>query len=144
MVVGATATQSSEIPQNRAITNPHCEPSPKSCGKLREAIREETARGTQWKESEEVIARINMRVRGWIGYFHHDSSSKVFGKMEDENRERIRLWLWKSAVIGLAPLIPWLPSLLYPGGKDSLDVATSCDMTHFLVAAKVGESFLAQ
>ena len=50
---------------------PHCEPSPKSCAKLREAIREETTRSTQWKEPEEVIARVNVRARGWIGYFHY-------------------------------------------------------------------------
>ena len=47
---------------------PHCEPSPKSCGKLREAIREETTRSSLWKQPEEVIARVNRRVRGWIGY----------------------------------------------------------------------------
>ena len=29
---------------------PHCEPSPKSCGKLRDVIREETARSTHWKD----------------------------------------------------------------------------------------------
>ncbi len=61
---------------------PHCEPSPKSCGKLREAIREETARSTMWKESDEIIARVNRRVRGWIGYFHYANSSHVFDKMQ--------------------------------------------------------------
>lgn len=75
---------------------PHCEPSPKSCGKLREAIREETTRSTQWKEPEEVIARVNVRVRGWIGYFHHANSSRVFSKMQWQLEERIRRWLWKK------------------------------------------------
>jgi len=75
---------------------PHCEPSPKSCGKLREAIREETTRSTQWKEPEEVIARINSRARGWIGYFHHANSTRVFAKMQEEVRERVRRWLWKK------------------------------------------------
>ena len=75
---------------------PHCEPSPKSCGNLREAIREETTRSTQWKEPEEVIARVNVRVRGWIGYFHHANSSRVFNKMQWQLEERIRRWLWKK------------------------------------------------
>ncbi len=75
---------------------PHCEPSPKSCGKLREAIREETTRSTQWKEPEEVIACVNRRVRGWIGYFHYANSSHVFNKMQRQIRERVRRWLWKK------------------------------------------------
>jgi hypothetical protein len=41
---------------------PHCEPSPKSCGRLREAIRDETTRSTLWKAPEEVLARVNRRV----------------------------------------------------------------------------------
>lgn len=75
---------------------PHCEPSPKSCGKLREAIREETARSTQWKEPEEVMARVNRRVRGWIAYFHYANSGAVFSKMQWQIRARIRRWLWKK------------------------------------------------
>lgn len=75
---------------------PHCEASPKSCGKLREAIRSETARNTHWKEPEEVITRVNARVRGWIGYFHHANSSRVFNKMQWQLTERVRLWLWKK------------------------------------------------
>ncbi len=75
---------------------PHCEPSPKSCGKLREAIREETTRSTEWKEVEDVIARVNSRVRGWIGYFHHANSSRVFCQMQWQLRERMRRWLWKK------------------------------------------------
>ena len=77
---------------------PHTEPSPKSCGKLREVIREETARKTLWKEPEEVIREVNSRVRGWIGYFHYGNSSRVFDKMQWQIRERIRRWLWNKHV----------------------------------------------
>lgn len=75
---------------------PHCEPSPKSCGKLREAIREETTRSSLWKEPEAVIARVNRRVRGWIGYFHYAQSAPVFRKVQWQMRERMRRWLWKK------------------------------------------------
>lgn len=75
---------------------PHTEPSPKSCGKLNEAVREETTRATLWKEPEEVIRRVNCRVRGWIGYFHYANSSGVFEKMQRQTRERLRRWLWKK------------------------------------------------
>jgi RNA-directed DNA polymerase len=75
---------------------PHCEPSAKSCGKLRDAIREETTRSTLWKEPQDVFARVNRRVRGWIGYFHYANSGRVFVKMQGQIRERMRRWLWKK------------------------------------------------
>jgi group II intron reverse transcriptase/maturase len=75
---------------------PHVEPSPKSCSKLRDALREETARHTLLRQPEEVIRRINRRVRGWIGYFHCANSSKVFGTMQQQTRDRVRRWLWKK------------------------------------------------
>ena len=75
---------------------PHCEPSAKSCNKLREAIREQTGRDTLWKSSEEVFAAVNQRLRGWIGYFHYANSTRVFDKMQWSTRERLRRWLWKK------------------------------------------------
>ena len=48
---------------------PHCEPSAKSAHKLRNAVREKTARDTLWKQPEEVIRRINQRMRGGAGTF---------------------------------------------------------------------------
>lgn len=84
------------ITRNGKSYYPHCEPSPKSCGKLREAIRQETTRTTHWKEPQEIISSVNRRVRGWIGYFHYANSSRVFDKMQWQMRERIRRWLWKK------------------------------------------------
>ena len=75
---------------------PHVEPSPKSCAKLRDAIREETAWSTQWRSSGEVTARINRRVSGWAGYFHYANSTRVFGKLDWFTRNRLRRWLWKK------------------------------------------------
>ena len=75
---------------------PHCEPSAKSCNKLREAIREQTGRDTLWKSSEEVFAAVNRRLRGWIGYFHYANSTRVFDKMQWNVREKLRRWLWKK------------------------------------------------
>jgi hypothetical protein len=49
-----------------------------------------------WKEPEEVIARINVRMRGWIGYFHYANSPRVFDKMQWQMRERVRRWMWKK------------------------------------------------
>ena len=47
-------------------------------------------------EPEEVITRINRRVRGWIGYFHRDNSYRAFNKMQWQLQERMRRWLWKK------------------------------------------------
>jgi serine/threonine protein kinase len=68
---------------------PHCEPSAKSYQKLRDAIREETMRGTLWKAPAEVIQRINQRMRGWAGYFHYGQSARVFGKLQWYAEDRV-------------------------------------------------------
>ena len=75
---------------------PHVEPSPKSCGKLQEGIREATERSTYWKEPGKVFAQVNRQVRGWIGYFHYANSTRVFDKMQCLMRDRMRRWLWKK------------------------------------------------
>ena len=75
---------------------PHTEPSPKSCNKLREAIRQETTRSTLWKEPEQVFEQVNQRVRGWSQYFHYRNSTIVFAKMQRYVESRMRLWLWKK------------------------------------------------
>lgn len=74
---------------------PHCEPSPRSCQKIREAIREETSWSLQWKKEEEVFKAVNQRLQGWINYFHYANSSGVFEKLQWQVRERMRRYLWK-------------------------------------------------
>jgi group II intron reverse transcriptase/maturase len=75
---------------------PHVEPSPKSCKKMRSAIRAETTRCTLWKEPAEVFARVNQRVRGWSNYFYYGNNTEVFDKMQRYTRSRMRRWLWKK------------------------------------------------
>jgi group II intron reverse transcriptase/maturase len=85
---------SRKSPHGRKYT--HVEASPKSCKKMRSAIREETARWTLWKEPAEVFARVNQRVRGWSNYFHYGNNTGVFGKMQRYTRSQMRRWLWKK------------------------------------------------
>ncbi len=75
---------------------PHCEPSAKSAHKLREAVREETAPDTLWKQPEEVIRKINQRMRGWAGYFHYGNSMRVLAKLQWYVEARVGRWLWKK------------------------------------------------
>lgn len=75
---------------------PHMEASPKSCKKMRKAIREETARCTLWKEPAEVFERVNQRIRGWSNYFHYGNSTQAFSKMQCYTQDQMRRWLWKK------------------------------------------------
>ena len=49
-----------------------------------------------WKEPEEVIARVNRRVRGGRIYFRYANSVRVFNNMQWQLRERMKRWLWKK------------------------------------------------
>jgi group II intron reverse transcriptase/maturase len=71
-------------------------PSPKSCNKIREVIRQETARSSLLKEPEHVFKRVNQQVRGWTQYFHYGNSTKVMAKMERFVESRMRGWLWNK------------------------------------------------
>ena len=74
---------------------PHTEPSPKSCQKMREAIRVETRRNTLNKDEKEVFGRVNQRLGGWAQYYHFRNSTKVLSSMQNYAEERMRRWLWK-------------------------------------------------
>ena len=75
---------------------PHVEPSPKSCKKMRDAIRKETTRSTLKKEPAEVFTRVNQRLRGWSNYFYYGNNTKVFSTMQYYTQNRMRRWLWKK------------------------------------------------
>lgn len=73
---------------------PHTEPSPKSCQKMREAIRMETRRNTLNKDEKEVFGRVNQRLGGWAQYYHFGNSTRVLSSMQNYVEERMRRWLW--------------------------------------------------
>jgi RNA-directed DNA polymerase len=73
----------------------HTEPSPKSCQKMREAIRMETRRNTLNKDEKEVFGRVNQRLRGWAQYYHYGNSTRVLSSMQRYAEGRMRRWLWK-------------------------------------------------
>ena len=72
---------------------PHCEPSAKSAHKLREAVREGGNCACHVLEApEEVIRRINQRMRGWAGYFHYGNSTRVLAKLQWYVEARVGRW----------------------------------------------------
>lgn len=74
---------------------PHVEPHPKSLKKLRETIREILNRGTLNRPVEERIARLNRRLKGWVGYFHYGNSSQAMRQVQRYVDGRFRRWLWR-------------------------------------------------
>ncbi|MBN8246192.1 MAG: group II intron reverse transcriptase/maturase [Verrucomicrobia bacterium] len=75
---------------------PHVEPHPQSLQKLRDGIRELLNRGTHWCSPEEVVTRLNRRLKGWTGYFHYANSTRVLGKVGYYTRTTLRRWLWRK------------------------------------------------
>jgi group II intron reverse transcriptase/maturase len=75
---------------------PHVEPHPKSLLKLREAIREILNHRTLWRSTEELMTRVNRRLKGWAGYFHYANSTRVLGPMDQYTRTTLRRWLWRK------------------------------------------------
>ena len=75
---------------------PHIEPSRKSQQRLRQAVRVHLNHWTQHRRIDETISGLNRLLRGWSGYFHFGSSSRVFGKLDWWLCDRMRRWLWRK------------------------------------------------
>ena len=75
---------------------PHVEPSRKAQQKLRDAVRNETARHQTWRSCAETVTRINRIVHGWSNYFHYGNCLNVFRRIQRWVQQRFRIWLWKK------------------------------------------------
>lgn len=75
---------------------PHVEPSAKSQASFREKVREALNRSTTWREPSEVVAELNVKIRGWKGYYYYANSSGVFGKLNRYAREHLARWHWRK------------------------------------------------
>lgn len=75
---------------------PHVEPSAKSQKRFREKVREVLNRQSLWRAPEEVVAKVNVKVRGWQGYYYYANSSAVFGKLQNWMNERLARWDWRK------------------------------------------------
>lgn len=75
---------------------PHVEPGPKSCGKLRASLRELLHVRTRNQPTARVVAAVNAATRGWGQAFHYANSTRVFSRMQNYTRARLRTWLWRK------------------------------------------------
>jgi group II intron reverse transcriptase/maturase len=70
-------------------------PSRKATQHARDRIREITGRDRLWVPVEDVVAELNMFLRGWAGYFRYGNSARVLGQVGNYALWRLGLWLSK-------------------------------------------------
>jgi group II intron reverse transcriptase/maturase len=68
-------------------------PSRKKVDRLCSAINELTTRRKAWRDVEELISRINRKLRGWSNYFGIGTVSKAYRNINSHTRYRVRQWL---------------------------------------------------
>lgn len=74
----------------------HCQPSEKSRQKFRDKISVELNHWTKWRDTKQVVKRVNRITRGWGNYFHYRSSTQVFSSTNRWLYQRVRTWLRKK------------------------------------------------
>ncbi|MGH7690946.1 MAG: group II intron maturase-specific domain-containing protein, partial [Gemmatimonadaceae bacterium] len=57
------------------------------------AIREATARRTQWLEADEMVRTINRKLTGWANYFSLGPTGKAYRAVNQYTPRRLRRWL---------------------------------------------------
>lgn len=70
-------------------------PSPKSLAKIKERVKQLTARERTPIPLEEVVGSVNATLRGWTSYFHYRNSSSALKKVRTHAEERLRTHLMK-------------------------------------------------
>ena len=68
-------------------------PAQKKIDRLCGAITELTERRKAWLDVEELIGRINRKLRGWSNYFRLGTVSKAYRNIDSHTRYRVRQWL---------------------------------------------------
>jgi group II intron reverse transcriptase/maturase len=68
-------------------------PSKKKIFQLCRAISEETTRKSLLRSPEEMVRRLNRKLRGWSNYFHLGPVSSAYRAVDQHTRYRLRQWL---------------------------------------------------
>ena len=71
-------------------------PAKKKVRQICESISEQTARRFELLEPEELVGRLNRKLRGWANYFCLGSVSKAYRAVDRHARERLRQWLCRK------------------------------------------------
>ena len=68
-------------------------PSKKKIGRVCEAISAVTQARTTWKDTEQVVAELNAKLRGWANYFCRGTVVPAYETVLGHARRRLRRWL---------------------------------------------------
>src|SRR5512133_2136326 len=71
-------------------------PSRKAIQRARDRIREITGRKRLWMPVEDIVAELNLFLRGWAGYFRYGNSARVLGPIRNYALRRVALLLSKT------------------------------------------------
>ena len=71
-------------------------PAKKKVRQLCESISEQTARRFLLLETEELVGRLNRKLRGWANYFRLGPVSKAYRAVDRHARQRLRQWLCRK------------------------------------------------
>jgi hypothetical protein len=72
---------------------PHVEPSKRAEQRIKDRIKDLTARRRTPVALDGMIGEVNPVLRGWAGYFHYRNCSKVLGRVKTHAEERVRTQL---------------------------------------------------
>ncbi len=72
---------------------PNIKPSKKAVSSIMTQVTELTNRYQTGKPIQDVIAQVNQKVRGWVGYFHYGNCSQSLNRVKEHVEERVRTHL---------------------------------------------------
>lgn len=68
---------------------PHVEPSKQAEQRIKDRVKELTARRRTPVVLKDMIGEVNHALRGWTGYFHYRNRSTVLGRVKTHSEERL-------------------------------------------------------
>ena len=71
-------------------------PAQKRVKRICEEVSEATSRSTLWGKTEELVAGLNRKLRGWANYFSLGPVSPAYRAVDSHTRWRLRQWLCKK------------------------------------------------
>jgi group II intron reverse transcriptase/maturase len=89
--LGYTLGRNNDCRTGAAYLGPR--PSRKKVDRLCSAISELTEKRKTWLDVEELIGRINRKLRGWSNYFRIGTVCKAYRNIDSHTRYRVRQWL---------------------------------------------------
>jgi RNA-directed DNA polymerase len=77
----------------RSVPRLGSKPAAKRVRKLCRAISDMNTRRTAWQDPEDLVGRLNRKLRGWPAYFRLGSVSEAYKAVQQHVHRRLRHWL---------------------------------------------------